>query len=426
MSQLMTTTMRPHQPPFGEIKMKGPTPQSSDGLTLIRTSPEFSLFAGGPFFRLLCWMGLSDDKLRRSPRAVVILPLLAWLPLFALSAVAGQLYAGSVPIAFLPDLEVHVRFLLALPLLMIAEIAVQQRIQPLLQEFLERKLIPEHAFSQFETVTKSTFRLRNSMLAEVLVLVFVYGIGILVIWRNFVALDTTAWYAKPSPSGSTLTYAGLWYGYVSLPIFQFLLCRWYFRLFVWSRFLWQVSRIKLSLVPTHPDRLGGLSFVSHAINSLAVLAAAHGALLAGYLSTRVLMLGTPLTQFKGEIAIMVIFVLCVTLCPLLVFVPQLYQAKRTGRREYGTLAAQYVRDFDAKWLRSGAVDREHFIGNSDIQSLADLANSYDVVQTMRATPITKEAVLLIAVATLVPIVPLLLTMMPLEELLKKLIEVLLK
>jgi hypothetical protein len=407
-------------------KMKAPASQPADDLPLIRTSPEFSLFAGGPFFWLLCWAGLSDDKLRRLPRAIAVLPLLAWLPLLVLSAVAGQLFAGSAPVAFLPDLEVHIRFLIALPLLMIAEIAVQQRMYPLLSEFLERNLIPEGALAQFEIAVKSAFRVRNSALPEILLLVFVYGIGVLVIWRHYVALETAAWYATPSPGGSSLTLAGIWYGYVSLPIFQFILCRWYFRLFIWARFLWQVSRIKLSLVPTHPDRLGGLGFVSHANNSLVTLAAAHGALLAGYLSTRVLLVGTPLTQFKGEISIMVIFVLCLTLCPLLVFVPQLYKTKRTGRREYGTLAVQYVRDFDAKWLRGGAADREHFVGSPDIQSLADLANSYQVVQTMRATPVTKDTVLLIAVATLVPIAPFLLTMMPLEELLKKLLGILFK
>jgi len=34
-----------------------------------------------------------------------------------------------------------------------------------------------------------------------------------------------------------LSLSGVWYGYVSLPVFQFLLMRWYFRIFIWSRFL---------------------------------------------------------------------------------------------------------------------------------------------------------------------------------------------
>jgi hypothetical protein len=122
---------------------------------------------------------------------------------------------------------------------------------------------------------------------------------------------------------------------------------------------------------------------------------------------------------------MLAFVLAIVIVPLLVFVPQLAQAKRMGLREYGTLGERYVREFDAKWLRGGAAADEAFVGSADIQSLADLGNSYAVVQAMRPVPVTKEMVIQLAAATLAPIVPLALTMMPLEELLKKLIGILL-
>jgi hypothetical protein len=211
---------------------------------------------------------------------------------------------------------------------------------------------------------------------------------------------------------------------VSLPIFQFLLCRWYFRLFIWMRFLWQVSRIELNLVPTHPDRVGGLGFLSNTVYAFALLAVAHGTILAGLLANRIFFLGAALPAFKVEIAVMVIFMLSVVLGPLLVFAPQLAHAKRKGLREYGTLAERYVREFDTKWLRGGAPADEPLVGSGDIQSLADLGNSYEVVRTMRVAPVTKEAALQLVVATLAPIVPLLLTMMPLEQLLKTLLGVL--
>jgi hypothetical protein len=204
---------------------------------------------------------------------------------------------------------------------------------------------------------------------------------------------------------------------------QFLLVRWYFRLFIWSRFLWRVSRIELSLVPTHPDRLGGLGFLSNTVYAFALLAVAHGTLLAGQLVNRIFFLGATLPQYKVEIAVMVIVLMFVVFGPLLVFAPQLAQAKRTGLREYGTLAERYVREFDAKWLRGGAPAGEPFVGSGDIQSLADLGNSFEVVRTMRIAPVTKEAILQLVVATLAPIVPLALTMMPLEELLKTLLGV---
>ena len=113
--------------------------------------------------------------------------------------------------------------------------------------------------------------------------------------------------------------------------------------------------------------------------------------------------------------------LCVVLGPLLVFAPQLFQAKWKGLREYGTLAESYVREFDAKWLRAALRQPdESFVGSADIQSLADLGNSYEVVRSMRITPITNLAVLGRGGATLAPIAPLALTVMPLEELLKML------
>jgi hypothetical protein len=59
------------------------------------------------------------------------------------------------------------------------------------------------------------------------------------------------------------------------------------------------------------------------------------------------------------------------------------------------------------------------VGSNDIQSLADFGNSYEVVRTMRVIPVTRDSVVMLAVATLLPLTPLLLTMMPLEELLKK-------
>jgi hypothetical protein len=398
--------------------------EPATGWDLLRNPPEFSLVLGGPLFQLLRRTHLADDALMMVRQRIMVITLLAWLPLALLAALEGELWGGSAAVPFLKDVEVHIRFLVALPLLIGAELVVHQRMRPLLKQFVERSLIPENAMARFKAAIDSAFRLRNSVLAEVLLIALVYGFGILVVWRHYIALDTATWYATPSAGGSTHSVAGLWYSYVSLPLFQFLLLRWYFRLFIWVRFLWQVSRIELSLIPTHPDRLGGLSFVAGQVYAFAVLAVAHGAILAGYLANRIFFAGATLPQFKAEIAIMVIFMLCLMLAPLLVFTPQLSQAKRIGLREYGTLAERYMREFDAKWLRGGAPAGEPLVGSADIQSLADLGNSYGVVQDMRIVPVTREALLRLVGATLAPIVPLALTMMSLEDLLKKLMGIL--
>jgi hypothetical protein len=403
--------------------MKSPTSASSDGLASFPAAQDFSLVLGGPLFQLLIRAHLSDDTLLLARQRIILISLLVWLPLLLLSTLEGQLLGGSATVPFLLDVEVHVRFLVVLPLLIAAELVVHRRMRSVVKLFLERHLIPASAMPRFNAAIASAFRLRNSVSAELLLIAFVYLVGVLIVWRQYLALDTATWYATPSVDGSQLSFAGIWFGYVSLPIFQFLLCRWYFRLFIWARFLWQVSRIELSLVPAHPDRLGGLGFLSNTAHAFALLAVAHGALLAGHLAGRIFYLGATLTDFKVEIAVTVIFLLCLVFGPLLVFAPQLAQAKRTGRSEFGTLAERYVREFDSKWLRGGAPADEPFVGSADIQSLADLGNSYEVVRSMRLAPVTKDAVLQLVVATLVPIVPLALTMMPLEELLKMLVGV---
>jgi hypothetical protein len=146
---------------------------SSDGLNLLRNPPDFSLVLGGPLFQLLRRAHLSDDALMLVRQRIIVIALLAWLPLLLLSALEGQVLGGRAAVPFLLDVEVHIRFLVALPLLIIAELVVHRRMRPLLQQFLERNLIPEDAMMRFEAAIASAFRLRNSVLAEVLLIAFV-------------------------------------------------------------------------------------------------------------------------------------------------------------------------------------------------------------------------------------------------------------
>jgi hypothetical protein len=379
---------------------------------------DFSLVVGGPLFRLLRRAHLSDDALTLVGKRILASSLVTWVPLLGLSALGGRMLGGSAAVPFLLDLDVHVRFLLATPLLIGAELVVHQRMRPVVEQFLERRLIPDGAIGRFEAAIVSAFRLRDSILLEVALIAFVYAVGILVIWRRYAVIDTDTWYATPVPGGTSLTLAGMWLSYVSLPIFQFLLCRWYLRLFIWARFLWQVSRVELRLVPTHPDRVAGLGFLSSTVYAFTPLAAAHGAVLGGLLANRIFYVGAGLPDFKVEIAVVVALMLCLTLGPLLVFAPQLTRAKRIGQREYGRLAERYVREFDGKWLRGGASDDDALMGSADIQSLADMGNSFEVIRTMRVVPVARQDVLRIVAATLAPLVPLSLTMMPFEELVK--------
>ncbi|GAA5183436.1 hypothetical protein GCM10025771_35020 [Niveibacterium umoris] len=390
---------------------------------LLRNVTDFSLVLGGPLFQMLRRAHLSDNQLHLVGQRIAVIALFCWLPLLILAGIDGNLLHGKLAVPFLYDFEAHGRFLVVVPLLIIAELVVHLRMRELVAQFQERQLIPPGAIARFEAALASAMRLRNSTVAELALIGVVYSLGVQLIWRQYTALDASTWYSIASGEGTSLTLAGYWFGYISLPVFQFLLLRWYFRLFIWMRFLWQVSRIELALSPIHPDRLGGLGFLSGTAYAFMPLLLAHGALLAGNLANRILYLGATLPSFKFEIITLLVVMLAMVLGPLLVFAPQLAQAKRNGLLEYGALAQRYVREFDTKWMRGATPQGESLLGSTDIQSLSDLNNSLRIVAEMRFAPITRDTLMRLTVAVLAPLAPLVLTMMPLEELVKRLITV---
>ena len=385
--------------------------------------PDFSLILGGPLFQLMRRARLSGDVAELVSRRVIALALITWLPLLVLSIAEGRAWGDSVNVPFLLDVDVHARFLLALPLLIFAELIVHQRMRPVVGAFVTRGLVPEKARWRFDAAITSAMRLRNSVLAEVLLIAFVYGVGVLIIWRSYSAIEVPTWYGRTLGGKLHPTLAGWWFGCVSLPLIQFILLRWYFRLFIWTRFLWQVSRIELNLVPTHPDRAGGLGFLSTVTYAFAPLLAAQGVLVAGVMANKIFYASAKLIDFKMELFALVTMMLSFVLVPLLVFIPRLARTKRVGLVEYGAFAQRYVREFDEKWLRGGAPADEPLVGSGDIQSLADLGNSFEIVKGMKPVPFGKDTLLQLAVISLAPVAPLVLTMIPLGELLDRFLKV---
>jgi hypothetical protein len=68
-------------------------------------SQDFSLVLGGPLFQLLRVSHLSGDALELLQQRILILTLLAWVPLLALSALEGQVLGGRAAVPFLLDVE---------------------------------------------------------------------------------------------------------------------------------------------------------------------------------------------------------------------------------------------------------------------------------------------------------------------------------
>lgn len=385
---------------------------------------DFSLMLGGPLFQLFRRAHLSGNMLELLRRRVIFATTICWLPLLLLSLLTGIHHAEDTFIPFYLDAGAQARFLIAVPFMLLAEITVHRRMRFVVKEFLSRQLVPSNAVAAFENARDSAYRLRNSITAEISLLVIVVTFMLAITVPTLKSLAHNTWFLTVSGDTSEFTAAGFWYVCVSLPIFQFLLLRWYFRIFIWFRFLWNVSRIKLNLVPSHPDKEGGLGFLSEVADAFSTLALAHGALLAGMLANRIFHLGGNLLEFKVELVALVSLMLTLIIAPLLLFTGQLIHTKRIYMREFGQLAVRYSREFDAKWLEGKAPAEEPFIGSADIQSLADLGNSFQNVQGMKFFLIRQDSIIQIVMATLLPVAPLLLTIMPLEELLKKLLSLL--
>jgi hypothetical protein len=290
-----------------------------------------------------------------------------------------------------------------------------------LRRFVEWRIVLPEDTAAFQRAVESALKIRNSIYVELVLLAAVYTLG-LWLWNGRTELGLVTWYAHPG-SRWNLTAAGYWYVFVSLPVFQFVLLRWYLRLLIWFRLLWQINRIPLNLLPTHPDRCGGLSFLGKSSYAYAPILFAQGAILAGIVADRVLYRGESLESFKFQIGGFVLFFLVVVLGPLLMFTPRMADTRRKGLADYGLFAQRYVEGFDHKWVRGSSASDE-LLGTGDIQSLADLGNSYQVVREMRVVPFGLQDISRLTIATVAPLVPLLLTIFSFEELLIRIAKVL--
>ena len=381
--------------------------------------PDFSLTLGGPLYQLYVRARLLRPPFDLLLRRILGICLICWFPLLLLS-IATHHAVGGVRVPFLLDIAVHIRFLVVIPLLLWSERFVHQRLRRVPQQFLVRGIINPTDRSRFVALISQAMRLRNSVLLEILLLLLAFTVPW--IWTGNLVMGTSTWYGSKVEEHLYLTNAGYWYALVSLPIFRFLLVRWYFRLFVWWWFLWHVRNFPLHFNLFHPDRAGGIGFLVGSVFAFTPVLIAHTILLSGMIVARIWYVGARLPSFKFEIVTAVIFLTLLPLVPLTFFVLQLDRAGRKAKREYGILASQYVEEFHQKWIEGHANERKELLGTPDIQSLADLGNGYGSITKMRLVPFGKETIVRLAIIVAAPFLPLTLTMIPLEQVIDRVVK----
>ena len=266
--------------------------------TPLQESPDFSLVLGGPLYQLFRRTHVSGDALELLHRRILFISLFAWLPLLLLSLIGGHALGGAIKVPFLRDIEAQVRFLVALPVLIAAELIVHLRVRPVVSRFVERNIVVSEDLPKFHAAIRSAERVRNSAPLEAALAILVWTVGQW-LWRSQIAIGVATWYAMPQGAHLHLTPAGYWYAFVSIPIFQFILLRWYLRLLIWFWFLWRVSRLNLCLISTHPDRAGGLAFLGKSTYAFGPILFAQGVLLAGLIASRILYEGAELAVLQG-------------------------------------------------------------------------------------------------------------------------------
>lgn len=377
----------------------------------------FSLGLGGPLYHFYLWTGLAKRPLLFLKRRIIVLCLIAWLPLFILTLLNGTAFT-NVKMPFIHDIEAHTRFLISLALLIFAEVVAQERLQVIVQKFLDGNIIASADRKKFNAAIASAMKWTNSIIVEPILLLLVLIIGHWVS-RKFFPFGPSTWYGTKINDVITLSPAGFWFAFISLPLFQFLVLRWYYRLAIWYRFLWQVSRLPLQLNSLHPDRCGGIGFLANSVFAYEPLLLAHSFLLTGLIFNRIWNAGASLLQFYGETISILVFLIILPLTPLIFFMFPLSKTKREGTFAYSDLASHYVDKFSKKWINAEAENEDNLLGSSDIQSLADLSNSFNVSENMRVLPFGRSSIIAIIVLTALPLLPLLFTIMPLNKILSQ-------
>jgi hypothetical protein len=368
---------------------------------------EFSLL-GGPLHRLGRRLGLVRGRTNTVALGVA-LGLLAWSVLVLLAlieGVAGQLFSLSV-------IGGHVRLLVVIPLFFLCESLLDPRARVFVQVIVRAQVVPDTEVPRLNAEIKRIGRWRDSWLPEAVCLL---AAVLMSLDASHLSLPGTTAAYDPNRAGG----AALWYWMVCLPLFRFLAFRWLWRLLLWWYFLWRIARLELTLVPTHPDGVGGLGYLEVVHAEFATLIAAISAAASAAFAENIVAGTTPPTALYPVLVLMLVIYAAVFLGPLCIFSPKLWLCRVTGLDKYMDLASRYVIAFDKKWLGAGDARREELLGTSDIQSLADLSTSVGIVTDMRLIPGSWRLVLMLTAAALLPLLPLLLLQYPVAQLADKL------
>jgi len=377
-------------------------------IVALESPAGFSLL-GGPLHQLGRRLGLVRGT-NTTPLGLAI-GVGLWLAIFALAAIeglAGQLFSLKL-------IGIDARLLVVIPLFFVCETWVNPRMTSFVRAIVKSGVVPPSEVPSLNAAVTRIRRLKDAWWPDAVCLLVAVAL----------AATTTALLTLGTSSDVDLALKGpaafVYFG-VALTVFRFLVFLGLWKVGLWVWFLWQVSRLDLHLIPGHPDRDGGLGSVQGVQERFTPLVAAISVLECAAMAEAISTGKFAIANVYPWLALVVLLDAAVFLGPLLVFVDKLEEGRAKGMGAYSTLAARYVTEFEAKWTSGNLPPDERLLGTPDLQSLADLAHSVSIVQTMRWVTIGPRLLSRLSVAALAPLAPLLLFQYPLAELAQKLIK----
>ena len=380
---------------------------------------ELPLFTAGPLYRLQEKLGLVREGKHRLGLIALYSLCIAWAPMALLAAAEGLAIGPTRLSSFLMDFEVNVRFLIALPVFLLSETMCERQLQTVVQQFQHAGLVLEKARSQFQDVVQDIVQMSSSGRIAAVLLVFAY-LHSLIAFTYIINYPEVTWRFGEGVDRHVLTLAGGWYFLISFPIYSFVLLRWVWRLALWWRLLWRISRLELDLSPAHRDGAAGLGFLSESLLAFGGFAFAATATTAGEVADYVVYEGASPLQYEWEVGSLLVALLVVIAGPLLLFVRKLYEAKDSAVFQYGALASRQIQQVDRKWLSDEPVQGGAGV---DFGAVHQLGNSLTAVRDMSIIPLAKDDVLKLLFVAFLPYVPLLVTLVPMDEVWKLLLKV---
>jgi len=385
----------------------------------------FSLVQGGPPYRIQQKLRLIPSRGLGVPRRMLCFMLLTWVPIMVWAIVHERVYAGVVAEPLLQHFGVHVRCLVVIPLLIAAEAMAEGVSRRVVPYFVTSGLVSEATKPKFVEVLQQAVRLRDSWVAAAVMAV----LAVLLAWR-FTGIggalheDALSWAVSRETGRLRLGFGGWWFVFVVRPVFTFFLLYWVWRLVVATVFFWRIAHLDLRLVPTHPDRAGGLGFLGRVPFAFSLVVLAMSAVIASHWAHQILYHGAHVTDFKLPLALFVAVMLVMFLGPFLLFTPLLGQLKRRSLLEYGALVGEHGRLVQRRWIFGEPVEGKGLLDAPELGPVVDTLSMYEAVERIRPVPLGTQSVVAIVAPALLPIIPVAAIEVPLKDTLLKLLGVL--